>query len=147
MKTDFGTDIGLSCDEGCTEVRPNAPAPAREKAEAERDALKADQMDWRKGVELISSALGETTLSCVDLAEVALTLRAERDELALLTVPTDEDAQIAVRLRIAEARVVELEDLLVRMQSAEAWTSGPWREASEAATAILAARSAKGGAK
>lgn len=39
------------------------------------------------------------------------------------------------------------ERLLVRMQSAEAWTTGPSREASEAATAILAARSAKGGAK
>ena len=39
------------------------------------------------------------------------------------------------------------ERLLVRMQSAEAWTTGPSREASEAATAILAARAAKGGAK
>ena len=38
------------------------------------------------------------------------------------------------------------ERLLVRMQSAEAWTTGPSREASEAATAILAARAAKGGA-
>ena len=45
-------------------------------------ALKADQSDWRKGVGLISASLGDTTLSCVDLAEMALELRAERDALA-----------------------------------------------------------------
>lgn len=49
--------------------------------------LEADQSDWRKGVELIASALGESTppnLSCVRLSEVVLKLRValeQRDEL------------------------------------------------------------------
>lgn len=48
------------------------------------DALKHDQAQWRKGVELIASALGEKNppnLSCVRLAEVALQLRTQRDAL------------------------------------------------------------------
>lgn len=49
---------------------------------AERDRLKADQQDWRKGVALIASALGDKAddLSCVRIAEVALTLRATLEE-------------------------------------------------------------------
>lgn len=48
-------------------------------------ALEADQRDWRKGVELIASALGEENpkdLSCVRLSEVTLVLRATVEEQA-----------------------------------------------------------------
>ena len=38
-------------------------------------------------------------------------LKAERDELALLTVPSDADAQVAVRLRIAEDALEEISKL------------------------------------
>lgn len=51
---------------------------------AERDLLKADQADWRKGVELIASGLGERDpqdLCCVRLHEVALKLRADMESL------------------------------------------------------------------
>lgn len=51
---------------------------------AERDALKSDQNDWRKGVEFIASALGEKSppdLSCVRLALLAAEVTAERDAL------------------------------------------------------------------
>lgn len=53
-----------------------------DRAEAERDRLKADQQDWRKGVALIASALGDKAddLSCVRIAEIALTLRAALEE-------------------------------------------------------------------
>jgi hypothetical protein len=47
--------------------------------------LKSDQNDWRKGVELIASALGESdppNLSCVRIAENALKLRAKLERLA-----------------------------------------------------------------
>jgi len=46
--------------------------------------LEAGQQDWRKGVELIASALGEhnpPNLSCVRIAEIALELRAENERL------------------------------------------------------------------
>ena len=41
--------------------------------------LREDQQDWRKGVALIASALGykDADLSCVGIADAALTLRAE----------------------------------------------------------------------
>ena len=45
----------------------------------EVERLRADQRDWRKGVELIASGLGEknpTDLCCVRLSEVAMKLRA-----------------------------------------------------------------------
>lgn len=51
---------------------------------AERDTLRADQEDWRKGVALIASALGEAdspNLSCVRLADVALRMRAALEEI------------------------------------------------------------------
>ena len=48
---------------------------------AEIAALKADQADWRKGVGFIASALGIDSLSCVDIAERGLEIRAERDAL------------------------------------------------------------------
>jgi hypothetical protein len=44
-----------------------------------RDRMMADakdRADWRKGVDLISAALGEKHLCCVSLAEKALELRA-----------------------------------------------------------------------
>ena len=45
-------------------------------------ALEADQKDWRKGVELIASALAyENGLSCVGIADAALTLRAHAEAL------------------------------------------------------------------
>ena len=47
-----------------------------------RDELHSKIADWRKGVELIASALGEinpSDLSCARIAEAVLTLRAERD--------------------------------------------------------------------
>ena len=85
-------------------------------------------------------------------------LKAERDELALLTVPSDDDAQVAVRLRIAEERVEELENEIVSWRGAQAvrflGDAGDRdaypirREAeiklNEVAASILAARSAKG---
>lgn len=49
------------------------------------ERLRADQADWRKGVELIASSLGEQNppdLSCVRIAQVALEQRA-RIEAAL----------------------------------------------------------------
>lgn len=48
-------------------------------------ALQQDQADWRKGVSLIASALGDhepKDLSCVRLANLALELRAENERLA-----------------------------------------------------------------
>ena len=80
--------------------------------------------------------------------------------MALLTVPSDGDAQVAVRLRIAEARVGELENEIVSWRGAQAvrflGDAGDRdaypirREAeiklNEVAASILAARSAKGGA-
>ena len=50
----------------------------------EIERLRADQADWRNGVELIASALGEANpsdLSCVRLSEIALSLRAKVEEL------------------------------------------------------------------
>lgn len=47
---------------------------------AEVAALKDDQTDWRKGVELIASALGLKTLACVSIADAALELRAKLAE-------------------------------------------------------------------
>ncbi len=50
-----------------------------EAAMEERDRLRQDQTDWRKGVALIASALGETyppDLCCSRIADVALNLRA-----------------------------------------------------------------------
>lgn len=47
-------------------------------------ALRADQQDWRKGVALIASSLGEkdpSNLCCVRISEIALTLRAEVERL------------------------------------------------------------------
>lgn len=46
----------------------------------ELDALKADQTDWRNGVGSIAAALGKSTLSCVDLAEAALEVRANLEQ-------------------------------------------------------------------
>lgn len=43
--------------------------------------LRADRDDWRKGVGLIASALGLDTLSCVDIAERALEVRADNERL------------------------------------------------------------------
>lgn len=61
----------------------------------ERDAdkariaeLEADQADWRKGVALIASALGEKDppdLSCARIAEVALNMRAALEKYVLDT--------------------------------------------------------------
>lgn len=54
--------------------------------------LEADQSDWRKGVELIASALGVTgpgSLSCVGLAEKALEIRAELETLRDMTMGDD----------------------------------------------------------
>ncbi len=48
---------------------------------AEIASLKADQADWRKGVGFIAAALGIDSLSCVDIAERGLEIRAERDAL------------------------------------------------------------------
>lgn len=50
----------------------------------EIDRLRSDQRDWRKGVDLIATALGVTgpgRLSCAALAERALELQAELEEL------------------------------------------------------------------
>jgi hypothetical protein len=58
--------------------------------------LEADQRDWRKGVELIASSLGEfapANLSCVRIAEVALGVRAEAEQLAEARSLIDELAE------------------------------------------------------
>ena len=50
----------------------------------EIDGLRKDQRDWRNGVELIASGLGDhepKDLSCVRLSEVALTMRADKERL------------------------------------------------------------------
>jgi len=52
-----------------------------EQQAAQIAALRADQSDWRKGVGFIASALGIDSLSCVDIAERGLEIRAERDAL------------------------------------------------------------------
>jgi len=68
----------------------------------ERDALKSDQSDWRKGVKRIASCLGDPgeNLSCVRLGELALEQRAERDtlraEVARLRAVLKEIHEIAV---------------------------------------------------
>lgn len=52
----------------------------------ENAALRADQADWRKGVDLIASALNPRpkTLSCVEIHERVLALRAEVERYARL---------------------------------------------------------------
>lgn len=48
--------------------------------------LLKDQEDWRKGVELIASALGEKNppdLSCVRIANIALEMRAKLEAVGL----------------------------------------------------------------
>ena len=44
------------------------------------ERLEKDQSDWRKGVELISAALGEKSLSCVHLSDVITTRLAASQE-------------------------------------------------------------------
>lgn len=69
--------------------------------EQERDRLKADQQDWRKGVALIASALGDPAdnLSCVRIAEIGLTLRANLETADEQLVRLKEQARsISVRL-------------------------------------------------
>ena len=71
------------------------------KLEQERDRLKADQQDWRKGVALIASALGDPAdnLSCVRIAEIGLTLRANLETADEQLVRLKEQARsISVRL-------------------------------------------------
>ena len=121
--------------------------------------LRAELAEARAEIERLG---GLTNLHTVQLSEGSAELaaekaarekaEAERDELALLTVPSDEDAQVAVRLRIAEARVESLETMLVRyaetlMPDAHEWTDDLRKEMEQEGRAILAARSAKGGAK
>jgi len=64
-----------------------------ERLQARVEALVAVHQDWRKGVELIASGLGESNppnLSCVRLKDVALKLRVEVDRLKqALTVEGD----------------------------------------------------------
>lgn len=79
--------------------------------DAEITALRADVRDWRNGVELIASALGDAEpadLSCVRISELALetraraeTAEAERDELATKL------AQMAPVVAMAERNVRE----------------------------------------
>jgi hypothetical protein len=54
----------------------------QQQAEARVATLEADQRDWRKGVDLIQSALGDkdANLCCVRLAEAALTMRAKLEQ-------------------------------------------------------------------
>jgi chromosome segregation ATPase len=105
--------LAAIAEEGTSEL--NAAVELRQElaqARLERDALKADQQDWRKGVELIASALGDPAhdLSCVRLNEVALVLRAERDALkAQLAASREEGATepneaVTLRHELAEAR-------------------------------------------
>jgi len=69
-------------------------------------ALKADQADWRKGVGFIAAALGIDSLSCVDIAERGLEIRAERDALkaeverlkASVRLACSDDTERAARL-------------------------------------------------
>lgn len=67
--------------------------PAQETLSRAYLAIKADQSDWRKGVGLIASSLGKKTLSCVHLAEAALTIRAERDSLAAKLKEREEESE------------------------------------------------------
>ncbi len=62
----------------CQAAEATVAAQAQEIAD-----LKADQQDWRKGVALIASSLGDKSdnLSCVRIAEVALEMRAEAEEV------------------------------------------------------------------
>lgn len=89
-KYDFvGPDanIGQNLCDSCS--RPHDWECREELAEAKETigALRKDQQDWRTGVELIASALGMDTLSCVDIYERALELRAIIEEL-----PVDAEA-------------------------------------------------------
>ena len=127
--------------------------------------LRAELAEARAEIERLG---GLTNLHTVQLSEGRAELaaekaarekaEAERDELALLTVPSDDDAQVAVRMRIAEERVEELENEIVSWRGAQAvrflGDAGDRdaypirREAeiklNEVAASILAARSAKG---
>lgn len=51
---------------------------------AERDRLRADQQDWRKGVAFIASCLGDhdSNLSCVRIGEIALRQRADLESVS-----------------------------------------------------------------
>lgn len=73
--------------------------------------------------------------------KLAVDLEADRDALAAkLAIERKHSEDLEIKLAEVEKERARLENLLVRMQTAEAWTSGPWKEASEAATAIRARR-------
>ena len=70
---------------------------------AEIAALKADQADWRKGVGFIASALGIDSLSCVDIAERGLEIRAERDALKAEVERMKREVRLSYRAGRTEA--------------------------------------------
>ena len=138
---------GLMCPHGmvrgaCAICRNPPPSPKLEAESVEPWKPEAERMAYE--------ALNAAYLAC--RAELAAErsarekAEAERDELALLTVPSDADAQVAVRLRIAEARVAELEAERAEQDASDTFDS-LLREGYDPpeARAILA-RSAKGGA-
>lgn len=103
---------GLPCVCGGTGRACDEAQHARElfvALEAENERLRSDQSDWRKGVELIASALEKDPpdFSCSRIAEVALSIRAENERLSLdnfcLSRP------IVKRIQEAETKVVALE--------------------------------------
>lgn len=78
----MGIDYGDYCD---PDVLPDPVERRMARTQPTKLALKLheDRGDWRKGVELIASALGEqepVNLSCVRIADVALRLRAELEK-------------------------------------------------------------------
>lgn len=91
--------LGVSeCNACCMEVL----ASACEQLLAERDALKKDQGDWRKGVALIASYSGEKNpenLCCVRIA---------RNVLAVAT----ENAALKAKLAALEAAAAEVHEKL-----------------------------------
>jgi len=76
----WSRDMGINPPVTSAEARQIVATSNRERAR-EIAALRADQSDWRKGVGFIASALGIDSLSCVDIAERGLEIRAERDAL------------------------------------------------------------------
>lgn len=73
-------------DEALADLGANMRRAARRIRALSREAaaLRADQADWRKGVALIASALGENDppdMCCVRLSRIALKQRAEIERL------------------------------------------------------------------
>ena len=77
-------NIGGNLCETCSQEFHSECREQLAEAEETVKALRTDQQDWRKGVELIASALDMSTLSCVDISERVLKLQIDAQRYAYI---------------------------------------------------------------